>query len=163
MFLYEKLPLFVFEIEACDNLKYVPMCLRFNLDFYGYTFSLLEWQALPVEAREALAGFPPATAGNAGDFASSLRDIMQKHLNKVPETFPPDAQAAWLQASKIPDSVLAQYALAELAPITGEAWSGLSILKRYVLTKMSLRGVRNHCFVPALLEFGLVRSGIADA
>lgn len=162
MFLYEKLPLFVFEIEACENLKYVPMCVRFNLDFYGYTFSLAEWQALPLDAREMLAGFPAATDGKESGFVSELQRLVQQYLNKTPEKFTPDPASPWHRVSAIPDSILTQFSLVELAPMTPDVWSGLSLLKRYVLTKLSARGVKNHCFVPALLEFGLVRSKIPD-
>jgi hypothetical protein len=52
--------LFDFEIVSSENLTYIPMCVRFNLDRCGLHLTLEQWQALPLADRVALAQMPLA-------------------------------------------------------------------------------------------------------
>lgn len=50
--------LFDFELDSSENLTYIPMIVRFNLDRFGLRISLEQWQLLPLEDRKLLARFP---------------------------------------------------------------------------------------------------------
>jgi len=52
--------LFDFEIVSSENLTYIPMCVRFNLDRCGLHLTLDQWQALPQADRVALVQMPLA-------------------------------------------------------------------------------------------------------
>ncbi|WP_158904978.1 nitrate reductase associated protein [Burkholderia sp. L27(2015)] len=54
--------LFDFEIVSSENLTFIPMCVRFNLDRCGLHLTLDQWQALPHADRVALVQMPLALA-----------------------------------------------------------------------------------------------------
>jgi len=55
--------LFDFEIVSSENLTFIPMCVRFNLDRCGLHLTLEQWQALPHADRVALVQMPLALEG----------------------------------------------------------------------------------------------------
>jgi hypothetical protein len=55
--------LFDFEILSSENLTFIPMCVRFNLDRCGLHLTLDQWQALPHADRVALVQMPLALEG----------------------------------------------------------------------------------------------------
>lgn len=156
MHLFQRLPMFIFEIEACENLKFITMAVRFNLDRSGQHLSLADWQALPLAAREALA----ASAPGDDDFAARLDELARDHLGKSIERSTDAAPTAWEDTNALPPGLERQCQLADLPLPTVGAWSTLSAFRRYTLTKLSRRDTLNHCFVPAMVEFGLVQANV---
>ncbi|ODP33111.1 nitrate reductase associated protein [Pandoraea sp. ISTKB] len=154
MHLYQRLPIFVFEIEACENLKYITMAIRFNLDRNGQHLSLVDWQRLPQEARETLASCVPGD----DDFAARLDEIARQHLGQEVERSVDPAPTAWQDMNALPPGLLKQCEMADLLPPDVGNWGTLTPFRRYVLTKLSRRDTLNHCFVPAMLEFGLAQT-----
>ncbi|WP_374622925.1 nitrate reductase associated protein [Pandoraea sp.] len=154
MHLYQRLPIFVFEIEACENLKFITMAIRFNLDRNGQHLSLADWQRLPQAARETLASCLPGD----DDFAARLDEIARDHLGRAVERSVDPASTAWQDTNTLPPGLLRQCELADLTPPDVGDWATLPAFRRYVLTKLSRRDTPNHCFVPAMLEFGLART-----
>ncbi|AJP59966.1 hypothetical protein UC34_20010 [Pandoraea vervacti] len=156
MHLYQRLPIFVFEIEACENLKFITMAIRFNLDRNGLHLSLADWQRLPQEARETLASCVPGDE----DFAARLDEIARAHLGQDVERSVDAASSAWQNVNALPPGLLRQCELADLLPPDVLDWGALTPFRRYVLTKLSRRDTLNHCFVPAMLEFGLAQTQV---
>ncbi|VVE27099.1 hypothetical protein PPN31114_03452 [Pandoraea pneumonica] len=154
MHLYQRLPIFVFEIEACEDLKFITMAIRFNLDRNGQHLSLADWQRLPYEARETLASCAPGDE----DFAARLDEIAEQHLGQPVERSIDAAPTAWQDGNALPPGLLKQCELADLLPPDVGDWGTLTPFRRYVLTKLSRRDTLNHCFVPAMLEFGLAQT-----
>lgn len=154
MHLYQRLPIFVFEIEACENLKYITMAIRFNLDRNGLHLSLADWQRLPQEARNTLASCVPGD----DDFAARLAEIARDHLGQAVERCEDAASNAWQDTNALPPGLLRQCEMADLLPPDVGDWATLTPFRRYVLTKLSRRDTLNHCFVPAMLEFGLAQT-----
>ncbi|VVE88644.1 nitrate reductase associated protein [Pandoraea bronchicola] len=154
MHLYQRLPIFVFEIEACENLTFITMAIRFNLDRNGLHLSLADWQRLPQEARETLASCMPGDE----DFAARLDEIARHHLGQAVGRSVDPAPSAWQDSNALPPGLLKQCELADLLPPDLGDWATLTPFRRYVLTKLSRRDTLNHCFVPAMLEFGLART-----
>jgi hypothetical protein len=65
--------LFEFEILSSENLDYIPMCIRFNLDRCGIRITLAQWQALPHAERVELTRYPVADSDAAAErFARAL-------------------------------------------------------------------------------------------
>ncbi|VVD82668.1 nitrate reductase associated protein [Pandoraea terrigena] len=151
MHLYQRLPIFVFEIEACENLKFITMAIRFNLDRNAQHLSLADWQRLPQAARETLASCGPGDEA----FAARLDEIARDHLGQAVARSVDPAPTTWQDTRALPPGLLKQCELADLLPPDVGDWATLTPFRRYVLTKLSRRDVLNHCFVPAMLEFGL--------
>ncbi|KWF32995.1 nitrate reductase associated protein [Burkholderia pseudomultivorans] len=148
--------LFNFEHESSENLKYIPMIVRFNLDRFGLRISLEQWQMLPLEDRRLLARFPAdEDAAIEPNFDHALFEMLRTHADLEPSWFQPDEQPAWRSTETVPDALVQQSALAGLpAPALGQ-WQQLAPFQRYVLVKLSRKPKLNHDFLPAMREFGL--------
>ncbi len=154
MHLYQRLPIFVFEIEVCENLTFITMAIRFNLDRNGQHLSLADWQRLPEAAREALASCRPGDE----DFAARLDEMASQYLGQAVARSVDPAPTAWQDTNALPPGLLKQCELADLLPPAVGDWATLTPFRRYVLAKLSRRDTLNHCFVPAMLEFGLAQT-----
>lgn len=157
MGLHEKPLLFDFEVISSENLTFIPMSVRFNLDRFGLRISLAQWQMLPIEDRTLLARFPVEDGDVMiePNFDHALFEMMRTHVNVEPEWFSPDGEPAWRNTEVVPAGVSHQSALANLLAPTAERWAQLDPFKRYVLTKLSRKPEGNHDFIPAMKEFGL--------
>ncbi|GAB6846678.1 MULTISPECIES: nitrate reductase associated protein [Paraburkholderia] len=158
MGLHEAPLLFQFEVASSEDLTYIPMSVRFNLDRFGLRISLAQWQMLPYEDRKLLARFPvEEDAQIEPNFDHALFEMLRTHANVEPEWFTPDTAPAWREAGAVPDGVLHQASLASLPAPTSEQWAQLAPFKRYVLAKLSRKPEGNHDFLPAMREFGLAK------
>ena len=72
MLLHAQPLLFEFEHQASENLTFIPMCVRFNLDRSALRLTLAQWQALPHAVRTRLACY--ALEPEVGHFARDLRE-----------------------------------------------------------------------------------------
>ena len=148
--------LFNFEVESSENLKFIPMVVRFNLDRFGLRISLEQWQMLPHEDRVLLARFPVEDdTAIEPNFDHALFEMMRTHANIEPEWFTPEDNPAWRDTAAVPDTVLNQAQLASLTAPSAAQWARLEPVQRYVLAKLSRKTASNHDFQPAMKEFGL--------
>lgn len=157
MGLHESPLLFDFELVSSEDLTYMPMSVRFNLDRFGLRISLAQWQLLPHADRTLLARFPvDEDASIEPNFDHALFEMMRTHANVEPDWFTPDAEPAWRKGSAVPASVV-EHSRAAGAPVpSAERWGQLDPFKRYVLSKLTRKSEPSHDFVPAMREFGLM-------
>lgn len=149
--------LFNFEVESSEDLTYIPMSVRFNLDRFGLRVSLAQWQMLPHEDRKLLARFPVEDdISIEPNFDHALFEMLRTHANVEPEWFEPDPAPAWRDVSAVPDGIAHQASLAGMRAPGVEAWARLAPFQRYVLAKLARKPESNHDFAPAMREFGLV-------
>ncbi|HEV3106608.1 MAG TPA: nitrate reductase associated protein [Trinickia sp.] len=148
--------LFNFELVSSENLTYMPMSVRFNLDRFGLRISLAQWQMLPHADRALLACFPIGDdTAIEPNFDHALFEMMRTHANVEPDWFTPEAEPAWRNTEAVPDGLLRQSELAGVPALTPERWAQLDPFKRYVLAKLSRKPEGSHDFLPAMREFGL--------
>ena len=148
--------LFDFELDSSENLTYIPMIVRFNLDRFGLRISLEQWQLLPLEDRKLLARFPADEAAEIEpNFDHALFEMLRTHAGLEPTWFEPDSSPAWRSTETVPDALVQQSALAGLPAPDLAQWRGLAPFQRYVLVKLSRKPKLNHDFLPAMREFGL--------
>lgn len=156
MGLHESPQMFDFEVVSSEDLKFMPMAVRFNLDRFGLRISLVQWQMLPHADRVLLARFPvDDDAALEPNFDHALFEMMRTHANVEPEWFTPESQPAWRDTAAVPDGVLNQCRVAMLPALDIAHWAQLEPFKRYILTKLARKPEGNHDFVPAMREFGL--------
>ena len=148
--------LFRFEVASSENLTFIPMAVRFNLDRFGLRISLAQWQLLPYEDRRLLACFPVDDDTQIEpNFDHALFEMLRTHADVEPEWFSPDETPAWRDTATVPDGLAQQAALAGIAAPAPAQWAQLTPFQRYVLAKLSRKPEPNHDFVPAMREFGL--------
>lgn len=156
MGMHEAPLMFRFEETSSENLKFIPMAVRFNLDRFGLRISLSQWQLLPYEDRRLLACFPvDDDAQIEPNFDHALFEMLRTHADKEPEWFTPDESPAWRDTTEVPDGIAHQATLAGLAAPAVAQWAALAPFQRYVLAKLSRKPDPNHDFRPAMREFGL--------
>jgi hypothetical protein len=152
--------LFNFEVASSENLTFIPMSVRFNLDRFGLRISLAQWQMLPHEDRALLARFPvEEDAIIEPNFDHALFEMLRTHANVEPEWFTPEDMPAWRDTEAVPDGVVHQSLVARMRAPTREQWARLDPFQRYVLAKLARKPEGNHDFVPAMTEFGIAATG----
>jgi hypothetical protein len=157
MGLYDAARLFEFEVESSENLRFIPLVVRFNLDRFGLRITLDQWQMLPYDDRVLLARFPvEADREIEPNFDRALDEMMRTHANAGPEKFTPDAEPVWAHADAVPETVIRQSSLAGVSAPSLSGWGALDPFRRYALAKLARRTDQlNHDFLPAMREFGL--------
>jgi hypothetical protein len=156
MALYDAPRLFGFELESTENLSFIPLVVRFNLDRFGQIISLAQWRQLPHSDRELLARFPVENdAAIEPNFDRALAEMLRTHADAAPETFVPDSDPIWAHTDVVPETVIRQSSLCGIGSPSLDRWSALSPFQRYALAKLSRKPDVNHDFVPAMREFGL--------
>jgi hypothetical protein len=159
MGLYDAARLFGFEVESSDNLRFIPLSVRFNLDRFGMRISLDEWRMLPFEDRSLLARFPlEDEAGLEKNFDLALDEMMKTHANTEPEQVERDTDPVWAHADAVPETVIRQASLCGVSAPSLSQWATLDRFQRYALAKLSRNtDKQNHDFLPAMREFGLTQ------
>ncbi|WP_175939430.1 nitrate reductase associated protein [Caballeronia sp. BCC1704] len=157
MGLYDTARLFGFEVESSDNLRFIPLSVRFNLDRFGMRITLDQWQMLPYDDRVLLARFPVEDEIELEkNFDLALEEMLKTHANAAPEKIERDADPVWAHADAVPEAVIRQSSLAGLSVPSLSRWAALDRFQRYALAKLSRNTDKlNHDFLPAMREFGL--------
>ena len=157
MGLYDAARLFGFEVESSDNLRFIPLAVRFNLDRFGMRITLDQWQQLPHADRVLLARFPVEDdAELEKNFDLALEEMMKTHANAAPEQIERDPEPVWAHADAVPEAVIRQSSLCGISAPSLDGWGRLDRFQRYALAKLSRNTDKvNHDFLPAMREFGL--------
>ncbi len=138
-----------------DNIRCIPMIVRFNLDACGIKLKLKEWSKLTVEEREQLATLATETTDEINFYSNYLNGLIQKHTGENATQLPSDKlNSSWSFTDGIPLEL--QVKLTEVKmKLTVDQWRDLSILKRFALIKLTRPGHENRNFPIAMKEFGL--------
>ena len=138
-----------------DNIRCIPMIVRFKLDACGIKLKLKEWSKMDQAERESLAVLPIAGDKDLSIYRNYVEQAIMRNTGEIPTLLPSNQQnLLWSDTTQIPRAVVDR--LTELnQAITIEQWQSLGVLKRYALLKLSKPGHENRNFPRALKEFGL--------
>jgi len=148
---------FDFEKEFMDdNIRCIPMIVRFKLDTCGIKLKLKEWSKMNLDERENLAELPIDTEESLTSYRRYVEQTIVHRTGEQPTYLSRDQQnASWATADQVPIQVSEK--LRELnKEFSLERWQSLSVLKRYALLKLTRPGHENRNFPKALKEFGLI-------
>lgn len=116
------------------RLVFLPMAMRFKLDVVGLKLHLKQWQAFPLEARQALLAFPCESPEDCLNFTTRLQALAKKH---TAETLEPLPAALDLTAGEKPEGLTDK-----LRPLgfdlPEDLWKQAPAYARYLLTKIGL-------------------------
>ncbi len=73
-----------------DDLGWIPRSVRDKLDHVRIKLHLKEWQAFPLEERQALCALPCQTAVEKKAFQDRLDALALQHCGVLPRRLPPD-------------------------------------------------------------------------
>ncbi len=137
-----------------ENVRCIPMIVRFKLDACGIKLKLSEWSRMSVEERGDLANMPCNSSEEIMAYHFYLKKLIFKRTGNEATELPIPANPAW-QLDEIPLPL--QEKLREFEwTISMKQWKALSDLQRFALLKLSYPGHENRNFPRAMKEFDLV-------
>jgi hypothetical protein len=140
-----------------NNLRCIPMIVRFKLDAAGIKLKLAEWSRFRKEERNMLAQECCETEGEIETYRTYLMMLIRLRAGNEPTLLKIEKYPAWSQLQKV-EPALQEKAREYNWHISVEQWQALSDLQRFALLKLYRPGHENRNFPKAMIEFGLFRS-----
>lgn len=137
-----------------DNIRCIPMCVRFKLDACGIKMQLREWSKISVSERNNLANMKCTTNRDIQNYRNYLKQIIFNKTKNNATELPVERNPLWNNINEIPQSLIER--LQEFNwLISLRQWRELSILQRFALMKLCKPGHEHKNFPKAVKEFGL--------
>jgi hypothetical protein len=138
-----------------DNVRCIPMIVRFKLDSCGIKLKLAEWSKMTPKERESLAEMPCHTEEEINHYRNCLEELIFNRTGNEATTLPVVENPPWTNTEEMP------YPLEEKLKefnwnISIQQWQWLSELQRFTLLKLSYPGHENKNFPIAMREFRLL-------
>ena len=151
----EGIEYFLFEENFVEeNIRCIPMIVRFKMDKAGIKLKLAEWSKFTVEERVELATKGCCNDVEAKQYHDYLSHLIASHTFKQATVLEIDKAPAWADVSVVPELVSDK--LKRLGwSITVEQWHGLTHLQRFALLKLCKEGHEQKNLPKAMKEFKL--------
>jgi hypothetical protein len=146
---------FQFEADFVDNLRCIPMQVRFKLDTCGIKLKLSHWNHFSPTERQALVEQPCTTKIEIQAYREGLQQLVKKYSGAPAEELPVESHPAWMDENIIPHSIK-EKAEENGVTVTHQQWVTLTPLQRFALLKLSRSNHENKNFLPAIQEFHLL-------
>ncbi|MGF2410984.1 MAG: nitrate reductase associated protein [Ferruginibacter sp.] len=138
-----------------ENMRCIPIIVRFKMDAAGIKLKLTEWSKFKRDERIQLAVLPASTSEEAKLYNNYLSQLIEKYTNNKATELTINTNPDWGNLQSIP-GMLAEKAKEFNLEITKEKWSSLTNLQRFALLKLCRPGHENKNFPKAIKEFGLI-------
>jgi len=137
-----------------DNIRCIPMIVRFKLDACGIKLKLAQWSRFTAQERKQLGDQPCVTAEQIDAYRLFLQRLIAMRTGHDATLLEIEATPAWADSDRIlPD--LQQQARLIGSEISIPQWKSLGMLQRFALLKLCRPGHENRNFPIAMKEFGL--------
>jgi len=138
-----------------DNIRCIPMIVRFKLDACGIKLKLREWSHLLAPEREALATMPCVSKSEIDGYRRYLEQLVWLRTGQEATPLSPIEDAPWEYGKDVPEIVQTRLTEHE-REISFRQWNELRVLQRFALIKLSSSGHEHKNFERALKEFNLI-------
>ena len=138
-----------------DNVRCIPMIVRFKLDACGIKLKLSEWCKFSTEQRTLLADLPCETTIEVASYRQYLQQLIKSVANENATDLKVDHNPQWAQLSNVPMILIEKVKELNLS-LSVAQWKGLSALQRFALLKLSATSHESKNFPKAMREFNLV-------
>jgi hypothetical protein len=155
---WKSLPIeyFRFEEEFVDqNMRCIPMIVRFKMDNAGIKLKLPEWSKFNAFERKELAIKPIETDDERNNYQNFLSSLIYKYTGNTPTLLEMNQAPEWAIPNTVPKSLIEKSNEFNWK-MTTEQWSELTTLQRFALLKLCRPGHENRNFPKAMREFGMV-------
>ncbi|HWB27530.1 MAG TPA: nitrate reductase associated protein [Chitinophagaceae bacterium] len=147
---------FKFEADFIeDNVRCIPMIVRFKLDGCGIKLKLAEWSRFTAEERNILVNKPCTHPDDITAYGEYLRMLVLHTTGMQAADLPVEELPAWADTDILPIMLL-QKANALGERVTIQQWANLTNLQRFALVKLSRQSHESKNLPKALKEFGLL-------
>ena len=137
-----------------DNVRCIPMLVRFKLDAVGIKLKLSEWSRFSPAERNQLMFQACANESQRIVYKTYLQQLVIRHTGSFPTELAIDSTPGWATEDRVPIEL--QLKAAEYNwSISKSHWKSLSKLQRFALLKLQRPGHENKNFPIAMQEFGL--------
>lgn len=138
-----------------ENVRCIPMIVRFKMDAAGIKLKLAEWSKFRPEDRIQLALMPAATEEELRSYNLYLSQLVEEYTSNKATALTIDNNPEWADLQSVP-FMLAEKAREFNLEITLEQWKALTNLQRFALLKLYKPGHENKNFSKAIKEFNLL-------
>ena len=146
---------FLFEEDFVEqNMRCIPMIVRFKMDNAGIKLKLAEWSKFNALEKKELALKPIETKVELNGYQSYLSSLIYKYTRNAPTLLEKNPNPEWALIT-VP-KILIEKSIEFNWKITTEQWNALSTLQRFALSKLCRPGHENKNFPKAMREFGIV-------
>ncbi len=148
--------LFKFEEEFMeDNIRCIPMVVRFKLDLCGIKLKLSEWSKFTLNERNELTRKQTNKPTEVDSYQNLIQKLVLIHTGNKATDLAIDSTPAWAITETIHSSFLDK--LNEFGwKVSIDQWKALTDLQRFALLKLSRPSHENKNFSKAMKEFGLI-------
>lgn len=147
--------LFEFESDFVNDLRCIPMLVRFKLDTCGVKLKLNHWNHFSKKERQLLVELPCETPEEIQAYRNKLQQLVLEYEGTHATEFPVQENPPWMDGKNVPYTVQEKAQSLGVAMIALEKWANLTPLQRFALIKLSSSNHENRNFLPALKEFHL--------
>jgi hypothetical protein len=151
----EGIEYFQFEEEFMENnMRCIPMIIRFKMDMAGIKLKLSEWKKFSQEERIELAFMSCGFNEESEQYAGYLAGLIKKYTRREPTSMEVNRTPAWKELHTIPGILVEK--LKEFDwNLSIAQWKCLTDLQRFALLKLCRPGHENKNFPKAIKEFNL--------
>ena len=147
---------FLFEEDFVEqNIRCIPMIVRFKMDNAGIKLKLTEWSKFNALERKELALKPIETNDELNNYRKYLSSLIYKYTGNTPTLLQINTNPEWSNPIVVPNKLIEKSNEFNWI-ITTEQWSALTTLQRFALLKLCRPGHENRNFPRAMREFGIV-------
>jgi len=138
-----------------DNIRCIPMVVRFKMDAAGVKLKLSEWSKFKPDERVKLALMSVDDSAATELYHQYLIALITKYTGNTATKLAIDLAPAWANTQQIPDMLLEKSAEINLN-LSLNQWKKLTHIQRFALLKLCRPGHENKNFPKAAKEFGLL-------
>jgi hypothetical protein len=152
----EGIEYFKFEEDFIEeNVRCIPMIVRFKMDAAGIKLKLAEWSKFLPAERIQLALLPVTTPAQTAQYHQFLIGLITKYTGNQAAKIAVDPLPNWGNLGQIP-SMLQEKAAELQFKLSITQWRKLTNIQRFALLKLCRPGHENKNFPKAIAEFGLL-------
>ena len=137
-----------------DDIRCIPMVVRYKLDACGIKLKLKEWSHFRPSEREALASMPCQTEDQNNKYRRYLEGLIWHYTGQTATPLAPISNAPWEYGKDVPEIVRVRLEENQ-STISFHQWNSLRELQRFALIKLSSSDHEHKNFRKALIEFNL--------
>lgn len=139
-----------------ENVRCIPMIVRFKMDAAGIKLKLSEWSRFSEQERVRLALMSAISEDEVRAYKNHLIQLVFKYTGEEATLMQTEVKPEWAELAAIP-AILEEKAKESDLIITVEQWRRLTDLQRFSLLKLCKQGHESKNFSKAIVEFGLIK------
>ena len=147
---------FLFEEDFVEeNVRCIPMIVRFKMDKAGIKLKLAEWSKFSINERIELAKKECSNEGEAKQYNNYLSALIEKYTAKPATALEVETSPLWANLHSVPEQLNEK--LKEFGwQVSTNQWKNLTNLQRFALLKLCREGHENKNLPKAMKEFKLI-------